>query len=236
MTHPLTPIAVDWETPPIPPDDLIFDDGEPLETHRHRKAMNILIDSLNEAYGEREDYFTGGNMFIYFSSERVFNPDFCGPDFFAVLDIDGSYPRQGWVVWNEKGRYPDVIVELMSDSTAKIDITTKKDLYEKTFRCSHYFVYDPFDSSSLKGWKLNGVQKYQEILPDSRGWLWCERLGLWLGVWSGTLKREEAPWLRFYDREGQLILLPEELAAIERQRAERLATRLRELGEDPEFL
>ncbi|WP_286824682.1 hypothetical protein [Microcystis sp. LSC13-02] len=43
MTQPLTPPVIDWEEPPIPPEDLIFDDGEPLETHRHRKAMNVLI-------------------------------------------------------------------------------------------------------------------------------------------------------------------------------------------------
>ena len=37
-------------------------------------------------------------------------------------------------------------------------------------------------------------------------------------------------WLRFYDALGNLVLLPEEAA---QQRAERLAARLRELGQDP---
>jgi len=36
----------------------------------------------------------------------------------------------------------------------------------------------------------------------------------------GSIQREEAPWLRFYDRDGNLILLPAELAEIERQNAE----------------
>ena len=63
----------------------------------------------------------------------------------------------------------------------------------------------------------------------------------------GTITRETAIWLRFYDTEGNLVLLPEEAAQLqaenerqkaetERQRAERLAARLRELGEDPESL
>ncbi|MDY7052258.1 MAG: hypothetical protein RPC23_06670, partial [Limnospira fusiformis LS22] len=61
-------------------------------------------------------------------------------------------------------------------------------------------------------------------------------------------------WLRFYDTEGNLVLLPEEAerqkaeqaqqlaeaerqkAEAERQRAERLAERLRALGLDPEEL
>ncbi|MBC6420071.1 MAG: Uma2 family endonuclease, partial [Prochloron sp. SP5CPC1] len=109
----------------MPPVDLIYDDGEPLESNRHRLGMNVLIRSLNQAYASRNDFFAGGNMFVYYSSHQVKNQDFRGPDFFVVLDIDGSSPRQAWVVWEERGRYPDVIVELMSSSTATVDITTK---------------------------------------------------------------------------------------------------------------
>ncbi|BAZ51209.1 hypothetical protein NIES4103_38580 [Nostoc sp. NIES-4103] len=104
----LTQGIVDWVDPPMPPTDLVFDDGVPLESNRHRIGMNALIRSLQYAWADRNDYFTGGNMFIYYSSAQVKNRDFRGPDFFVVLDIDGSYPRQGWVVWDENGRYPDV--------------------------------------------------------------------------------------------------------------------------------
>lgn len=243
----------DW-TPPMPPTDLIFDDGEPLESNRHRIAMNTLIRSLQQAWAERNDFFAGGNMFIYYSSTQVRNRDFRGPDFFVVLDTDGSLQRQGWVVWEEEGRYPDVIVELLSSSTLQVDKGAKKQLYERVFRTPDYFVFDPFDSNSLEGWHLNASRRYQPLTPDSRGWLWCEALGFWLGTWSGTIDRESATWLRFYDQSGNLILLPEEAAQLrveqaqlraeqeqlraeqERLRAERLANRLRELGEDPDRL
>jgi Uma2 family endonuclease len=203
--------VLDWEPTP-PPTDLIFDDGEPLETNRHRTAMNVLIRSLQQAWSDRQDYFTGGNMFVYFSNERVFNKNFRGPDFFAVTDIDGSYARQGWVVWLENGRYPDVIVELMSSSTAKIDKTTKKNLYERTFRTPDYFVFSPFDPNSLQGWHLDANQHYQPLLPNEQGRLWCETLGFWLGTWEGTVEREQTIWLRFFDTDGNLVLLPEEAA------------------------
>ena len=121
-----------WEwAPPMPPTDLIFDDGEPLETNRHRLAMNILIRSMLIALADREDYFASGNMFIYYSSAQARNRDFRGPDFFIVLGVDGTADRLGWVVWEENGRYPDVIVELMSPSTAQVDIGVKKDIYEQ---------------------------------------------------------------------------------------------------------
>ena len=204
----------DWE-PPMPPTDLIFDDGEPLETNRHRTAMNALIRSLQQGFADRNDFFTGGNMFVYYSSEQVLNKEFRGPDFFVVLDIDGSYPRQGWVVWQENGRYPDVIVELMSRSTAHIDTGKKKDIYERIFKTPDYFVYHPFNPNSLQGWRMDANDRYQPLEPNERGWLWCQSLGLWLGTWSGTIEREPAVWLRFYDRDGNLVPLPEE-AAVQR--------------------
>lgn len=240
-----------WE-PPMPPTDLIFDDGEPLESNRHRIAINTLIDSLQYHWRERNDYFAGGNMFIYYSSAQVRNRDFKGPDFFAVLNVDGTKERQGWVVWEEGGRYPNTIIELMSPSTAAVDIGLKKDLYEQVFRTVDYFVYDPFDPNSLQGWHLGTNGSYDLLPPDSRGWLWSQSLGLWLGTWDGTIQRETAPWLRFYDDEENLVLLPGEAAQLqaeqerlyaeresqraeqESQRAARLAARLRELGIDPD--
>ncbi|MGB7059051.1 MAG: Uma2 family endonuclease [Geitlerinemataceae cyanobacterium] len=208
--------SADWE-PPMPPTDLVFDDGEPLESNRHRVAMNALIRSMLVAFADRDDYFAGGNMFIYFSSEQVRNRDFRGPDFFVVLNVDNQREREGWVVWEENGRYPDAIVELMSASTAKVDITTKKEIYEQTFRTPDYFVFDPFDANSLRGWHLDENQSYQELVPNDRRWLWSQRLGLWLGTWEGSIDGISAFWLRFYDRDGNLVLLPEEA---EHQRAE----------------
>ncbi|MBP0018213.1 MAG: Uma2 family endonuclease [Cyanobacteria bacterium SBLK] len=71
--------------------------------------MSVKIESLHEAYRGRDDYFAGGNMFLYFSRSQVKNKDFRGPDFFVVLDVDRTRERQGWVIWDEQGRYPDVI-------------------------------------------------------------------------------------------------------------------------------
>ncbi|NCR63090.1 MAG: Uma2 family endonuclease [Microcystis aeruginosa LG11-05] len=228
-----------WEPTP-PPTDLIFD---------------VLIRSLHQGYGERDDFYTGGNMFIYFSREQAKNRDFRGPDFFAVLNVDGTRERQGWVIWEEEGRYPDVIVELTSPSTARTDKVRKKAIYEGTFRTPDYFIYDPFDGNSLQGWHLGADQRYHSLERNERGWLWCETLGYWLGTWEGTIDRETAIWARFYDPEGNLIPLPEEAAQEqaaaaqeqaaaaqeqlnatqqaleeERQRSQQLAARLREMG------
>lgn len=115
-------------------------------------------------------------------------------------------------MWQEGGRYPDVIVELMSSSTANVDTGVKKDLYERVFRTRDYFVFDPFDPNSLTGWCLDANLRYQPIVPNEQGWLWSQTLGFWLGTWEGTIDREPAVWLRFYDEAGNLVPLPEEAA------------------------
>ncbi|WAS06185.1 Uma2 family endonuclease [Gloeomargaritales cyanobacterium VI4D9] len=241
---------------PLPPDNLIFDDGEPLESNRHRIAMNVLIRSAQQALSHRSDVFIGGNMFVYFSREQAMNRDVRGPDVLMVLGVPPR-ERQGWVVWEEGGRYPDVIVELLSPSTAAFDRGAKKDLYEQVFRTPYYFVCDPFAPlESLAGWRLDSSEGYQPLVANERGWLWCDLLGLWFGVWEGVIDREgPCGWLRLYTPQGDLALLPEEAAQQradqekqradqekqradqekqradqEKQRADRLAAKIRELG------
>ncbi|GET37248.1 Uma2 family endonuclease [Microseira wollei] len=237
---------LEWQ-PPMPPTDLVFDDGEPLESNRHRIEMNLLIRSLKHHWADRNDFFVGGNMFIYYSIKQVRNRDFRGPDFFVVLDVEHNPNRLGWVVWEEEGRYPDVIVELLYDSTEAADLGEKKRLYERVFKTRDYFVFHPFKSESLQGWHWDSDRGYQPIDPNPQGWVWCQGLGLWLGTWEGQVEDDTAIWLRFYDQAGNLVLLPEaaekqradseqQRADSEQQRADRLAQRLRELGEDPDAI
>ncbi|GEM_PF-238252 len=208
------------------------EDGEPMENQRERIQINLGIESLYQEWTERADFFVGGNMFLYYSltqARQIFEElntsgypkrAFRGPDMFVALDVDGNRQRQKWVVWEEDGRYPNVIFEFLSPSTRKADLNTKKKLYEQTFATREYFCFDylhPNKEDSLLGWRLDAQGHYQPITADSRGWLWSETLELWVGRWSGEILRDRAVWLRFYRPNGQLVLTP---AEAERQRAE----------------
>lgn len=201
--------------PDFPDVDLPEENGVPLESNWHRIQINLLIDVVTHRWRARQDFFAGGNMFIYYSLQQACNRDYKGPDFFVVKGIDGSYPRQKWVVWEENGRYPDVIVELMSPTTAHEDLGRKKELYERTFRTVDYFCYDP-DEQTLQGWHLDDG-RYAPIEPDDDGRMWSTELEAWLGQWEGTYQQQQAVWLRLFDEAGQLI--PTE-GESERQRAE----------------
>jgi hypothetical protein len=167
--------------------------------------------------------------------------EFKGPDVYFVHEVDGQRRRLYWAIWDEDGRYPDTIIEFLSPSTEREDLTAKKRLYERTFQTAEYFCVAP-ECERLLGWRLI-ERSYQPLEANAQGWLWSKQLGLWLGSWRGMYLGEEHVWPRLYYPDGTLVLLAEESergraaaeaqrADQERERAERLAARLRELGFD----
>ncbi len=235
-------------------------DGEPMENERERIQIHLGIECIDTYWRDREDFYIGGNMFIYYSIsqalavlEELKEPErpkraFRGPDMFVVLNTDGSYRRQKWVVWEEEGLYPDILFEFLSPTTRKIDLGKKKNIYEQTFRTHEYFCFDylnPTGEDSLSGWRLDGHGTYQPIPSDDNDWLWSEGLQLFVGRWSGTILKDNTVWMRFYTPEGELVRTLAEgehlraeheakRAEQEHQRAEKLAAKLRSIGIDPD--
>ncbi len=188
--------------------DLPCSDGNKMETFRHKLQMDLLIETLQPWLRARSDGFVGGDMFVYYSLEQVKNKDFKGPDFYAVIGVPKG-ERLSWVCW-EEGKSPDVVIELLSPSTAKYDKTKKKDIYQNAMKVGEYYWYDPFDSNDLKGFQIqNG--RYQELQPNAQGNLPSYSLGLQLVRWDGEYYDVAATWLRWAYPDGTLIPSREEL-------------------------
>ena len=216
--------------------ELLSDEPE-MESSLHYTQLMLLYETLDWLWSERDDYFIGANLTIYFSREQLKNRDFRGPDFFLVKGVT-KRPRNSWVVWEEGGKYPDIIIELLSDSTADIDKTIKSELYAERFRTPEYFWYAP-QTGEFQGFRLRR-STYEEIPPNEFGWRWSEELQLYLGSYHQQL--------RYFSPDGELVPTVQEFARLECQRAEheaaraeheaartsRLAAKLRELGINPD--
>lgn len=199
-----------------------------MESDLHRDQIDLLIRLLKSWWREKQDFYASGNLTIYYSPNQKKSEYFRGQDFFVVLGTEKK-DRKSWVVCQEDGKYPNVIVEILSNSTAAIDKGFKKQIYQDTFRTPDYFLFDPI-KMEFQGFHLVDG-KYQEIQSTTDGRLWSQQLELYLGVYEGKL--------RFFTTENQLIPSSEELAqqeslraqqAEERvQQAEQEITRLREL-------
>jgi len=199
------------------PDASKIESDEPeMESSLHYVQLSLLVACLEWLWRDKNDFFIGANLTVYYSEQQLRNRDFRGPDFFLIRNTQ-KRPRRSWVVWQEDGKYPDIIIELLSESTAKVDRNEKKILYQNRFRTPEYFWFDPEDLE-FAGFRLIG-QEYQAIVANESGRLWSDILELYLGIYEGKL--------RYFTLDGQLVPTPEEAALQAQQRAERLADQLR---------
>ncbi|MGB6297548.1 MAG: Uma2 family endonuclease [Rivularia sp. (in: cyanobacteria)] len=217
-------LAKEVDTSQLHPEDDIFlkvdlySDEPTLETELHLEQIMLLLKCLKWLWRDRNDFYAAGNLTIYYSQNKRKNEDFRGPDFFVVRDTQRKL-RKSWVVWEEDGQYPHVIVEILSESTANTDKEAKKKLYQNTFRTPDYFWFDPYTLEFAGFHLVDG--EYEPLQPNEQGYLWSKQLGLYLGIYEGLL--------RYFTTEGKLVPTPEE-------QAEKLAAKLRELNIDPDSI
>jgi Uma2 family endonuclease len=213
-------------------------DGEPLaETSVHIDAIiNAVIVLRN--YLEGQQAIVLADQFLYYV--QGFPKFRVAPDIMVVLNVPPG-ARDNYKVW-EEGQVPAVIFEMTSASTQSRDEGLKKDLYE-SLDIPEYWQFDPkgeWIPEKLRGHRLQ--EGLYVPITDGRS----EPLGLRLAV--------EESLIGFYREDtGEKLLASEELVQAlrqetlarqeaealleqERQRAERLAAKLRELGADPDRL
>jgi Uma2 family endonuclease len=228
------------------PDARVLMSDEPeMESSLHYLQLLLLVTCLDWYWRDKNDYFIGANLTIYFSRQQLKNRDFRGPDFFLVKNVSNE-PRPSWVVWEEDGQYPNLIIELLSDSTAKADRGIKKQLYQDRFRTPEYFWFSP-DDLEFKGYRLAGHQ-YEEIPLTPSGKCWSEELELFLGIHNRQL-RYFTPDERLVptpqeaalqeqeraDLEKQRADLEQQRADLEKQKVDQLVAQLRSLGVEPQL-
>ena len=189
----------------LPPSNL-YSDEPPLETDFHRNQIDLLIRLLQHWWHDRQDFYISGNLTVYYNIQQLKSRDFRGPDVFVVLGTEKK-DRRSWAIWDEGGKYPNVVIELLSSSTARIDKGAKKILYQDVWRLPEYYWFHP-ETLEFAGFHLVDGH-YDAISPVENGRLPSEQLGLQLGIHERQL--------RWFTAEGELIPLPEEA---ERQRAE----------------
>ena len=187
-------------------DDLPYDDDTPMETFRHYAQMSLLIMALKHYWRDRQDVYVAGNMFVYFSPDQTLRYDFRGPDFFAVTGVENR-ERKSWITWNE-GKAPEVVIELLSESTAECDRVEKKLIYQDQLKVANYYYYHPFNYE-LAGFALRD-EVYEELAIDEKGILPCPQLGLSLVTWQGRFMDMDATWLRWANQAGEMLLTPDE--------------------------
>jgi Uma2 family endonuclease len=220
-------------------EELPDSDDTPVDNELQNLIPNLLASSLSLAWAERTDWFFGVDMGIYYSPEE---PPIV-PDGFLSLGVERfvneDQGRLSYVLWEENGVPPILALEVVS-KTYGGEYERKKAEYAK-LGILYYVIYVPSrryrrNRQVLEIYRLE--QGAYILQPGERVWL--PELGLALGRAVGTHQGWTREWLYWYSQTGQKLLPPDEQVLHERQqveqerqRADRLAKKLRELGIDP---
>ena len=144
--------------------------------------------------------------------------------------LDGEI-RRSYVLWREF-MAPLIALEFASgDGTEERDTTSlsrtgsgevskpgKFWVYERIIRMPYYGIYE-INNGKLEVYHLvDGF--YQMQGANERGHYPIAPLGIELGLWQGSYLNQTQLWLRWWDEQGNLLLIGDERAELERQRAE----------------
>ncbi len=214
MSSTLTEIGFDLEEAER---NLITEDDEPVDNMFSAKQQRLLVEPLYASWtpppgegieGSSRNFLADANVGIFFSvGEQPLVPDM-----FLSLDVKVNpewfdAQHRSYFVWRF-GKVPDVVVEIVSNRKGG-EMEYKRKRYAQ-IGVQYYIVYDPY--RILKGddlyiYEIGFGKRYQRrddpTLPG---------IGLSVAVWQGIYEGAEAPWLRWCDEKGNLIVTGKERA------------------------
>ncbi|HIK03338.1 MAG TPA: Uma2 family endonuclease [Trichormus sp. M33_DOE_039] len=240
MVLQLTPtqkeLNVTWE---VLPDDFILPD-DPVENIQQPPLAAALTDALGATGRIQAEMLIGSNFGLVATVNKkivVKAPDWLYVP--QVQPLSADVIRRSYTPHLE-GAAVSVVMEFLSDTeNGELSIRStppygKLYFYERILKVPTYITYDPYEPILEVRCLQDG--KYVLQPPDTNGCFWIPELELFLGIWYGERFCQTMNWLRWWDSEGNLLLWSSEKAEQERQRAEKLAAKLRELGVDPDAI
>jgi Uma2 family endonuclease len=198
-------------------------DGKPMADNTKQFRWIVTLEGGFEAlFRDREDVFVAGDLFWYPVEGR---PDIrMAPDVMIVFGRPKG-DRPSYKQWEEENIAPQVVFEVLSPSNSLLEMAKKLEFYDR-YGVEEYYLYDP-ETGDFTGW-IRGEDGRLRVIDEIQGWV-SPRLGARFEIEDGELRIIRPDGQRF-----MTYLELQQQAEHERQRAAKLAQRLRELGIDPE--
>ena len=233
--------------PPAFPDHTQLPDSDGIfvknfQEHPQSLILTDSIWSIMQARHRDGQYAIGQDCGIYWRETEPAEQGAEAPDWFYVPNvppnIDGQI-RRSYVLWREHIA-PLIALEFASgngdeerdslrDSFASRTPLSRTDeglvtkpgkfwVYERVMRIPYYGIYE-INSGRLEVYRL--IEGYYQLLElNQRGHFPIASLGIELGLWQGSYQNQTMLWLRWWDEEGNLLLIGDERTQLERLRGE----------------
>jgi hypothetical protein len=228
---------ITWE---LLPEDFILDD-EPVDNVNQPSLAAALTESLQIAEKLPENALSTTNYGICATVNGKFvvkAPDWA---YIPKITVSREQVKRSYTP-HKQGEIPVVVMEFLSDTNGS-EYSSKRTyppgkwfFYEEVLQVPNYLIFEP-DSGVLEVHRLQDLRKYQLRSPDENNRYWLEEMELFIGVWEGKRENRQGYWLRWWDKEGNLLLWGFESVEQERrekdaalQRLQDLENRLRDAG------
>lgn len=201
-------------------EDLPSSDETPVDNELQNLIPNLLLIILATIWDDRQDWFFGVDMGIYYIPEPPYVPII--PDGFLSLGVErrkrGDQGRLSYVLWRENNVVPMMVLEVVSE-TYNGEYDTKMAKYVQ-LGALYYIIYshdrrprdhhEPFEVYRLE----NNCYVKQSGEP-----FWMPEAGIAIGRGQGTYAAWEREWLYWFDENGNRYPSPNERATLAQERA-----------------
>jgi Uma2 family endonuclease len=199
-------------------DHLVTEDDTPVDNIYCEKQQRLLTQSLYDSWvgpGDGRPFITLANVGLFYG----INQPSLVPDVLVSLDVElpvdiWEKGHRSYMTW-EYGKPPEVVIELVSNKIGgEADVKLRS--YAR-LGVAYYVIYDPTKQLSDQVLRVYARHPTEFVELQDR---WLPGVALGLLLWQGKFEDREDTWLRWCDREGQMLLTGAERAEQEHQRAE----------------
>jgi Uma2 family endonuclease len=205
------------------------DDGLPMSNNTEQFDWIVTIkENLEYLFAQDPNVFVAGDLLWYPVEGN--NTIRSAPD--AMVVFGRPKGRRGsYMQWVENGIAPQVVFEILSPGNRAAEMAKKLKFYDR-YGIEEYYLYDP-DRIDLTGWQRIGGEL--EVIDNMENWL-SPRLNIRFDLSGEKLELYFPNGKKFTSlaETSEQLLLAQQQAQLEKQRADRLLERLRALGIEAE--
>jgi len=203
-------------------------DGKPMSDNTKQfRWITVIHHNLEWLFIEDDNLFVAGDL-LWYPVEG--NNKLCqAPDVMVVFGAKKG-DRSSYMQWKEGGIAPQVVFEIVSPSNTLAEMNRKQIFYNR-YGVEEYYLYNP-ETNDLSG-LLRGEYGL-DVIEKMTDWI-SPRLGIRFVLSQEVLQliRPDGVPFASYSEISQQLKVALQQQDQERQRAERLAERLRAMGVDP---
>ena len=184
------PGAMTNALPIIDPRDLPGEREEVIDGMFQNPNILDAVTILEARYKGDPTVFVDAGTIICYNPENLNDRVF--PDCYVAFDVPAGaiFVQNGYLIW-QVGKAPDFALEVASESTARRDITFKRELYDR-IGVQEYWRFDPsggdyYGEPLAADRMVEGAHEPVKLAVNDAGMLsgYSEVLGLWLCVEEG---------------------------------------------------